>query len=82
MKTYKNIFSIFFSFEVPWHQTTNDRNDLKHLTDKYNHDLMAASHRQMPQPPLPHDFNSLRGSMSSSTSSIQNNMVIIRNLNL
>jgi hypothetical protein len=37
--------------------------------------MMQQSQRQTPLSSHNHDFNNLRGSMSSSTSSIQNNMV-------
>ncbi|CAF4491288.1 unnamed protein product, partial [Rotaria socialis] len=57
-----------------WPQTTNDRNDFKHSTDKYSNEMISPSQRQPSRNSIHNEFNSLRGSMSSSTSSIQNNM--------
>jgi hypothetical protein len=37
--------------------------------------MIQQSQRQSSRTTIHHDFNNLRGSMSSSTSSIQNNMV-------
>ncbi|CAF4582573.1 unnamed protein product [Rotaria sp. Silwood1] len=57
-----------------WPSITNDRHDFKHITDTYSNDIIASPQRQATLTSAHHDFNSLRGSMSSSTSSIQNNM--------
>ncbi|CAF2385966.1 unnamed protein product [Rotaria sp. Silwood2] len=60
--------------KVLWPSVTNDRHDFKHITDRYSNDLIPSSQRQLSHTSAHHEFNSLRGSMSSSTSSIQNNM--------
>ncbi|CAF5134432.1 unnamed protein product, partial [Rotaria magnacalcarata] len=57
-----------------WPQTTNDRNDFKHSTGIYSNEMISPSQRQPSRNSIHNEFNSLRGSMSSSTSSIQNNM--------
>ncbi|CAF4276884.1 unnamed protein product, partial [Adineta steineri] len=55
--------------------TTTDRHDFDFLTRNHSNEMIQQStHRQIPRTSMHHEFNSLRGSMSSSTSSIQNNM--------
>ncbi len=65
-------FSIFIE---NWPEGSGDGHDFKILTRKYSNEMMQQSQRQTPLSSHNHDFNNLRGSMSSSTSSIQNNMV-------
>ncbi|CAF0904207.1 unnamed protein product [Rotaria sordida] len=60
--------------KLHWPSMTNDRHDFKHITDKYSNEIIPSSQRQSSRTLAHHEFNSLRGSMSSSTSSIQNNM--------
>lgn len=52
-----------------------DGHDFKFITRKYSNELIQQSQRQSSRASVQHDLNNLRGSMSSSTSSIQNNMV-------
>ncbi|UJR36318.1 hypothetical protein I4U23_029046 [Adineta vaga] len=63
-----------------WSATTADRHDFDLLTQKYSNEMTQQTHRQFTRSSIHHEFNNLRGSMSSSTSSIQNNMERISEL--
>jgi hypothetical protein len=58
---------------------SNDRNDYRIIARKYSNEMASPSQRQASRASIHQDFNNLRGSMSSSTSSIQNNMVKTQN---
>jgi hypothetical protein len=58
-----------------WPEVSTDGHDFKHITRKYSNEMIQQSQRQTVRSAINPDFNNLRGSMSSSTSSLQNNMV-------
>ncbi|CAF1082984.1 unnamed protein product [Adineta ricciae] len=57
-----------------WSATTTDRHDFGLLSSKHSSEMIQQTHQQFTRSSIHHDFNNLRGSMSSSTSSIQNNI--------
>jgi myosin heavy subunit len=63
-----------------WPEVSGDGHDFKLITRKYSNEMIQQSQRQTSRSSINHDLNNLRGSMSSSTSSIQNNMERISEL--
>lgn len=63
-----------------WSEISNGGNDFKLVSRNYSNEIVPQSQHVTPHASVHHEFNSLRGSMSSSTSSIQNNMERISEL--
>ena len=66
-----------FSQLEHWSEIGNDGKDFKLISRNYSNEIVQQSQRVTPRTSIHHEFNNLRGSMSSSTSSIQNNMVCL-----
>jgi hypothetical protein len=70
---------MLYIFIENWSEITSGGHDFKLITPKYSNEMIQSSHQQSSRASI-NEFNNLRGSMSSSTSSIQNNMVKKKNI--
>ena len=64
-------------FLASWSELTTSGHDFQLIGRNYSNEMVQQGQRQTPRSSIHHEFNNLRSSMSSSTSSIQNNMVRI-----
>ena len=62
-------------FLESWSELTSSGHDFQLISRNYSNEMVPQGPRQTSRTSVQHDLNNLRSSMSSSTSSIQNNIV-------
>lgn len=58
-----------------WSELTSSGHDFQLIGRNHSNEMVPQGHRQISRTSVHQEFNNLRSSMSSSTSSIQNNIV-------